>query len=91
VQQGTFDWQQAGLVVIGDGQPYSAREVGRVLNSPVVAALPEDPESAAVFSRGAQPPKRFETGPLARGLQAAIASIHSAVSRSRSELEGVRS
>jgi len=91
VQQGTFDWQQAGLVVIGDGQPYSAREVGRVLSSPVVAALPEDPESAAVFSRGAQPPKRFETGPLARGLQAAIASIHSAVSRSRSELEGVRS
>lgn len=91
VQRGTFEWRQAGVVVIGDGQPYGAREAGQVLNSPVVASLPDDPESAAVFSRGAPPPKRFETGPLARGLQAAIASIHSAVSRYRSELlEGAR-
>lgn len=91
VQRGTFDWQHPGVVVVGEGQPYGTREVGRVLNSPVVATLPEDPESAAVFSRGAQPPKRFETGPLARGLQAAIASIHSSVSRHRGELlEGAR-
>ena len=91
VQRGTFDWQQPGVVVVGEGQPYGAREAGRVLHSPVVASLPEDPESAAVFSRGAQPPKRFDTGPLARGLQAAIASIHASVSRHRGELlEGAR-
>lgn len=91
VHRGTFDWQQPGVVVVGDGQPYGAREAGRVLNMPVVATLPEDPESAAVFSRGAQPPKRFDTGPLARGLQAAIALIHSSVSRHRGELlEGAR-
>lgn len=86
VQRGSFDWQQPGTLVVGDGQPYSSREVARALNSPVIATLPEDPESAAVFSRGAQPPKRFETGALARGLHAAIASIHSTVSRHRSEL-----
>jgi hypothetical protein len=91
IQRGTFDWQQPGVLVVGEGQPYTGREVARALNSPVVATLPDDPESSAVFSRGAQPPKRFETGPLVRGLQAAIASIHSTVSRRRSELlEGTR-
>lgn len=91
VERGTFDWQQSGVLVVGEGQPYGAREVARALNSPVVATLPDDPESAAVFSRGAQPAKRFETGPLARGLQAAIASIHSSVSRRRGDLlEGAR-
>lgn len=91
VQRGAFDWQQPGVLVVGEGQPYSSREVARALNSPVVATVPDDPESAAVFSRGAQPPKRFQTGALARGLHAAIASIHSTVSHRRGELlEGVR-
>ena len=91
VQRGTFDWQQPGVLVVGEGQPYSSREVARALNSPVVATVPDDPESAAVFSRGAQPPKRFQAGALARGLHAAIASIHSTVSHRRGELlEGVR-
>ena len=88
VQRGTFDWQQSGVVVIGEGQPYKAREVGGVLGLPVVASLPDDASAAAVFSRGAQQPKRFETGPLVRGLRAGIASIHSTVSRQRSELVG---
>lgn len=91
IQRGTFDWQQAGVVVVGDGEPYKASEVGRVLGLPVVATLPDEPAAAAVFSRGVQPPKRFETGSLVRGLRAGIASIHSTVSRQRSELlEGVR-
>ena len=64
----------------------------RPCSLPVIASLPDDPESAAVFSRGAQPPKRFETGPLARALNAAIASIHSTITRRRNELlEGARS
>jgi len=86
LQRGAYDWQQPGVLVVGEGQPYNCREVSCALNSPVVAALPYDPESAAVFSRGAPPPKRFEAGPLARGLKAATASIHSTVSRRRGEL-----
>jgi hypothetical protein len=39
-----------------------------------------------VFSRGAKPPRRFETGALSRSLQAAIAAIHSTIIRRRSEL-----
>ncbi|MEZ5112725.1 MAG: hypothetical protein R2693_04405 [Nocardioidaceae bacterium] len=62
------------------------------MNLPVLGALPDDPESAAVFSRGAQPPKKFETGPLARALNAAIAAIHSTITQRRNELlEGARS
>ncbi len=91
LHRGSVDWRQAGMLVVGEGEPYSAREVARALNSHVVATLPNDPASAAVFSRGAQPGKRFETSPLARGLQAAVAAIHSTVSQSRRELvEGVR-
>lgn len=85
-QSGAFDWQQAGVLVVGEGQPYISREVARVLNIPVIATLADDPESAAVFHRGAPPPRRFETGPLTRSLQAAIAAIHSTVSRRRTEL-----
>ena len=62
------------------------------MNLPVLASLPNDPESAAVFSQGAQPPKKFDTGPLPRALHAAIASIHSTITRRRNELlEGARS
>ena len=90
LQRGTLDWQQPGLLVVGDGQPYGRRELAGVLGLPVVAEIADDPASAAVFAHGATPPSKFDTGPLARSLHAAIASIHSTVSRHRSELlEGV--
>jgi hypothetical protein len=91
LQRGALDWHQTGVLVVGEGQPYPSREVGHVLDLPVVATVADDPVAAAVFHRGAPPPKRFETGPLARSLHAGIASIHSAVSRHRTELlEGAR-
>jgi hypothetical protein len=86
IQRGTLDWQQPGLLVAGDAQPYNSRELASVLGLPVVAEIADDPTSAAVFAHGATPPKKFDTGPLARSLHAAIASIHAAVSRHRSEL-----
>lgn len=91
-QRQALDWQQTALLLVGEGQPYGIRDVTSAVNLPVLAALPDDPVSAAVFSRGAQPPKRFESGPLARALQAAIASIHSTITLRRSELlEGATS
>lgn len=91
LRSGSLESRHNAVLVIGEGQPYSAREVARVLNSPVVAALPHDPTSAAVFSRGATPPKRFETGLLARGLHAATAAIESTLATHRADLmEGVR-
>ena len=81
-----LDWHQSGVLLVGDGQPYGAREVATVVDLPVVASLPDDPESAAVFSRGATPSKRFDSGPLARGINATIASIHSTITHRRNEL-----
>jgi hypothetical protein len=85
-QRPALDWHQSAVLLIGEGQPYNAREVTEVVSLPVLVSLPDDPDSAAVFSRGAQPPRRFETGPLARALDAAIASIHSTITHRRNEL-----
>ncbi len=46
-----------GLWLVGEGQPFSAREVARVLHIPVVTTVAWDPESAAVLSHGAEPPR----------------------------------
>lgn len=81
-----LDWHQTGVLLVGEGQPYSAREVSTVVNLPVLASLVDDPESAAVFSHGATPPRKFETGALTRSLHAAIAAIHSTISARRTEL-----
>ena len=76
-----------GLLLVGDGRPYGAREVSKVLQLPVTAALPWDPDGAAVFSRGATPPRRFDRSPLTRGLRAAAAAIDATVNRTRDSLE----
>ncbi|GAB2761909.1 hypothetical protein GCM10027020_12780 [Nocardioides salsibiostraticola] len=81
-----LDWHQAGVWLIGEGQPYSAREVSTVVDLPAVASLADDPASAAVFYNGATPPRRFESGALNRSLRAGIAAIHSTISRRRTEL-----
>lgn len=91
-QRPALDWHQSAVLLIGEGQPYNAHDVTAAVNLPVLAPLADDPESAAVFSRGAQPPKRSETRPLAKTLTAASASIHSTITRRRNELlEGARS
>ena len=78
--------QQTGVLLIGEGQPYRAGEVTEVLGLPVVAALADDPEAAAVYHRGAPPPKRFDTSPLTRSLQATVAAIQGHVARRRLDL-----
>jgi hypothetical protein len=71
------------LLLIGEGQPYRAPEVAKALGIPVVADLPDDPAAAAVYHRGAAPPKHFETGPYVRGLQATVQAIQADVARGR--------
>ena len=87
VRQPATGWRHPGLLLVGEGQPYRASEVAKVLGMPVVADLPDDPAAAAVYHRGAAPPKHFETGPYVRGLQAAVA-VHPGARRSRSVRAG---
>lgn len=86
VTQPGVGWRRGGLVLVGEGQPYTAREVTRVLGLPVLAELADDPTAAAVFHRGSPRPKRFETSGYARGLGAAVEALHSEMDHSRQEL-----
>jgi hypothetical protein len=54
-----------------------------VLGIPVIADLPDDPDAAAVYHRGATPPRHFEAGPYVRSLHAAVESIQAQLARSR--------
>ena len=49
-----FDEQGApaalGVLVVGEGRPYRAREVSKVLQLPILASLAWDEDAAAVFS-----------------------------------------
>lgn len=66
---------RTGVVVVGEGQPYTAREVADTLGLPLVATLPWDRRSAAVLSRahGSFPNR----GTLRRGLAAAGEAVRS--------------
>ncbi len=76
-----------GALVIGPGDPYGPREVTKVLDMKVVSAIADDPVSAAVFSRGAASPRRFDSSPLLRSLRAATHSITGAINHARASLD----
>ncbi|GAA2469300.1 hypothetical protein [Terrabacter carboxydivorans] len=77
-----------GLLMVGEGDPYTAREVRKVLGIPVVASLAQDSVAAQVFGRGARTPRKFDTSPLVRSLSAARDAIDSRIAAHRDELAG---
>ena len=83
VRQPAAGWRHPGLLLVGEGQPYRGSEVSKVLGIPMVADLPDDPVAAAVYHRGANPPRHFENGPYVRGLRAAAQSVQTHVSQGR--------
>ena len=70
-----------GLLLVGEGRPYTAREIASSLGLPVVAALAWDPASAEVLATGAAPGRRFETSPLVRSARAAIGASSELIAR----------
>lgn len=84
-------WRHPGVLLIGEGHPYRAGEVTKVLGLPVVTDLPDEPEAAAVYHRGSPPPRHFETSAYARALTAAVHAVQAHLTRSRVVLsEGAR-
>lgn len=75
-----------GLLLVGEGRPYTAREISAALVLPVVASLAWDPASAQVLAAGAAPGRRFETSPLVRSTRAAISVSTKMVDRRRDRL-----
>ena len=73
-------------LLVGEGRPYSGRDVAKVLGLPVAAALAWQEAEAAVFSRGAAPPRRFDGRALPRSLRAARAAIESTIAADAAQL-----
>jgi hypothetical protein len=65
-----------GLLLVGPGRPYTAREVAAVLGVPVVASLAWSEQGAAVFSRGSRTLRRFHTSAYLQSLRTAWTAIH---------------
>jgi hypothetical protein len=57
----------AGLVVVGEGEPYGRHEIAPALGLPVLATVPYDPPTALHLSDG-QPRPRYASTPLAKSL-----------------------
>ncbi|MER6936126.1 hypothetical protein ABTX24_23985 [Nocardioides sp. NPDC127514] len=83
VTQSGVGWRWPGLLLVGEGMPYTSREIARLLGLPVVAEIADDPVGAAVFHRGAPQPRHFTTGAYARSLRAATEELQAEVGRSR--------
>lgn len=73
-------------LVVGPGRPYGERETAKVLGIPVAASLAWDPESAAVYSAGATPGRKFQNGPLTASLRAAVHGLGSTMAAARADL-----
>ena len=85
-------WRWPGLLLVGEGMPYTSREISRLLDLAVVAEIADDPVGAAIFHRGAARPRHFTNGPYARSLRAATEELQAEVGRSRATVatEAVR-
>jgi hypothetical protein len=75
-----------GLLLVGEGRPYTSREISGALGLPVIASLAWDPASADVLSAGAPPGRRFDTSPLLRSTRAAISASTELVAQRRDRL-----
>jgi hypothetical protein len=90
--RGGFEQQGAGssvaLLAVGEGRPYRAREVAKVLRLPVLASLAWNEEAAAVFSHGAASPRGFDRCTLLRSLHSAGDAARTHIGRADSRITG---
>lgn len=77
-----------GLLLVGEGRPYSAKKVHTVLQLPVVASLAFDPVSAEVYQLGTPCRRRFENAALPRTAKAAASAITTLIADNRGRLAG---
>lgn len=76
---------ELGVLLVGPGHPYGAREVRDALGAPVLASVDWDPKAAAAFSAGATVRKLPRTA-LVRSLRAVDAALTRTLAAARSEL-----
>lgn len=84
--------QTLRLLTINDSRSdrYSAGEIAQVVGSPVLAELAHDSRSARVYSHGDQVPRRLDSRPFSRSVDALIANIDAALAERAQVLSGGR-
>lgn len=65
------------LILVGAGQPYSAREIGKSLGVPVFAEIADDAATARHLSDGQPRGRKFDNSKLARSLHTTAAQLAS--------------
>jgi hypothetical protein len=83
--QGTGE-DALALMLVGEGQPYSAREIKAAVGVPVAAMVAWDPVHAEVFSIGATPGGKFASSALLRSVRAAVSAVQDFVTSRRARL-----
>lgn len=63
------------LLVVGDGQPYRAREISRAVGVEVMGSVAFDPVNAEVYSVGAAPSRKFDQSSLSRSVTQLTATL----------------
>ena len=69
------DDSRLGLIVIGEGRPYHAKEIGRAIGLRPAATIPYDPVPAAHLSDGKERHRRFTGSAFNRALHTAAADL----------------
>lgn len=76
-----------GLLLVGEGRPYTCREIAKVIGVSVVTSLAWDPAAADVLSVGAPRPRRWEQSALVRSARSAVQTTRALVEHRRSGLD----
>lgn len=77
-----------GLILVGGGQPYTAREIGKSLGVPVIAEVAHEPAMAQHLSDGEPQPRKFHSSKLVRTLHAASGHLATRMDRTTQLVKG---
>lgn len=77
-----------GLVLVGEGRPYSAAEIGAQFAVRVAGTLPYDPGAAAVLGEGAPEPRRYQDSRYVRSLRTLSSAVLARVDDQRRRIGG---
>ncbi|CAM5289684.1 hypothetical protein GCM10010329_81230 [Streptomyces spiroverticillatus] len=75
-----------GLLLLEEGE-FPAHQVSTALRTPVLAALPWDPDTAGYLTRGGKPPRGYERSPLLRHARSAAEQLEAVAQRRRVQQE----
>jgi hypothetical protein len=75
------------LLLVGEGHPFSTRDVRQVTPVHIAGSVAWDPVAAEAFSLGTKPGRKLDSSPLIRSVRTAISAIHTLIIARRERLQ----